>query len=130
MNFFVHCPEYQIFNSKKLSANINDTSYTIGLGDVIYQGTPDISWNAICFISETKQIWTHGTLYSCTTDIIIEEDSSMEIDGVVVGEDSGFLRYTAQSLTEAQKEQARKNIDVPQISEMLSKFDDLNWEHY
>ena len=130
MSFFVHCPTYQKFISKKISANIQDTSYTIGVEGEIYQGTPDVSWNSICFITDTKQIWTHGTLYSCTTDLIIEEDSSIEIDGVIVGDDGGFLKYTEQTLTESQKAQARRNIDAPQVSEMLSKFDELNWEEY
>lgn len=78
---FKHCSDIQTFNTKKISANINDTEYTVGIGGEVIQGTPDVLWTSIVFIDSPRQIWTHGVLYSCATDIILEDDDKVEIEG-------------------------------------------------
>ena len=61
----LHFNEYQNFNSKKLSANSDNTQYTLGISDQIYNGEDlDIKYQSIVFIKDTKQIWTHGQLYN------------------------------------------------------------------
>lgn len=59
----IHCKTYSIFNSKKLSAQVENTSYTVGVGGSKNTGTPEINYQDIVFIKDTRQIWTHGCLY-------------------------------------------------------------------
>lgn len=49
----------------KLSANEENTQYTIGLTEEIFEGDPDIKYQSICYIKDTRQIYTHGQLYNC-----------------------------------------------------------------
>lgn len=81
---------------------------------------------AIVFIENTKEIWNHGTYFDGkSVDISdIEEsvnnilnnkgaiqavDTSEELDDV---ETNTYVKYVAQTLTDAQKQQVRKNIGV------------------
>lgn len=59
----IHFKNYSDFNSKKLSANEANTQYTQGVGGTIQNGSPDILYQSICWIKDTKQQWTHGQLY-------------------------------------------------------------------
>lgn len=59
----IHFKNYSDFNSKKLSANEANTKYTQGVGGAIQDGSPDILYQSICWIKDTKQQWTHGQLY-------------------------------------------------------------------
>ena len=59
----IHFKNYSDFNSKKLSANEANTQYTVGVGGAIQNGSPDILYQSICWIKDTKQQWTHGQLY-------------------------------------------------------------------
>lgn len=56
------------FITKKLSANVNDTQYYTynadGTTTTVTTGAPDIKYSSIVFIKDTKEIWTHGQLYS------------------------------------------------------------------
>lgn len=64
MKLFYHYKEFSTFNQKKLSANAENTKYTVGVNGNIVNGTgSEIKYQAIVFIQDTKQIWTHGTLY-------------------------------------------------------------------
>lgn len=60
----IHFKNYSDFNSKKLSANEANTQYTQGVGGAIQNGSPDILYQSICWIKDTKQQWTHGQLYN------------------------------------------------------------------
>lgn len=63
-NKYYHFETKANFNSQKLSANSDNTLYTVGADtDICIAGTPDISYDSICYIKETAQIWTHGKLY-------------------------------------------------------------------
>lgn len=58
------------------------------------------------FIKDTKEIYTHGEFYNASNSITTEE-----WDGIVDNiEALPFVKYETQSLTEAQKAQARENI--------------------
>lgn len=60
----IHFNTFENFNSKKLSANTENTQYTIGINGSIQTGSPDILYQSIVYIKDTKQQWTHGQLYS------------------------------------------------------------------
>ena len=46
--------------SNVLSANKENKTYTIGVGGPIQSGDPDILYQSIVYIKDTKQQWTHG----------------------------------------------------------------------
>lgn len=64
----IHFKKFSDFNSKKLSANEENTKYTVGVGGSVTTGAPDILYQSICWIKDTKQQWTHGELYDCDMD--------------------------------------------------------------
>ena len=59
----IHFKNFSDFNSKKLSANENNTQYTVGINGAVTNGSPDILYQSICYIKDTKQQWIHGQLY-------------------------------------------------------------------
>lgn len=61
---FIHFKKFSDFNSRKLSANEANTQYTVGVGGEIQNGSPDVLYQSIVWIKDTKQQWTHGQLYS------------------------------------------------------------------
>ena len=63
----IHFNTFENFNSKKLSANIENTKYTLGVNGEIQKGSPDILYQSIVYIKDTKQQWTHGQLYDGST---------------------------------------------------------------
>ena len=64
----IHFKNFSDFNSKKLSANENNTQYTLGITGTVTNGSPDILYQSICYIKDTKQQWTHGQLYECSSN--------------------------------------------------------------
>ena len=62
----IHFENFSNYNSKKLSANKENTAYTIGVDGTVTTGTPEILYQSICWIKDTKQQWTHGQLYDCS----------------------------------------------------------------
>lgn len=86
----IHFNTFENFNSKKLSANIENTLYTLGVDGEIQSGSPDILYQSIVYIKDTKQQWTHGQLYSCKIPEInqiegLEEALSTKQDKLVSG---------------------------------------------
>lgn len=63
---FVHFLHYETFLGKKLSADIDNTTYTLGVGGEILEGEPDISYQSIVYIKDKKLIFTHGQLYDAS----------------------------------------------------------------
>lgn len=55
------------FNTMKLSANAENTAYTVGVpttdSDTVTEGEPEIYWQQQAYIENTSQIWTHGHLF-------------------------------------------------------------------
>jgi hypothetical protein len=89
----IHFKNFSDFNSKKLSANENNTQYTLGVDGTVTNGNPDILYQSICYIKDTKQQWTHGQLYDGS-----KSDTSLnETDPV-------FSASPAASITEANKQ--------------------------
>jgi hypothetical protein len=56
----IHFENFSNFNSKKLSANKENTAYTVGVDGTVTTGDPEILYQSICWIKDTKQQWTHG----------------------------------------------------------------------
>ena len=70
----IHFKNFSDFNSKKLSANENNTQYTLGIDGAVTDGSPDILYQSICWIKDTKQQWTHGQLYDGSkSDTLLNE---------------------------------------------------------
>ena len=90
----IHFKNFFDFNSKKLSANETNTQYTLGIDGAVTNGSPDILYQSICYIKDTKQQWTHGQLY----------DGSNETDPI-------FLASPAASITEAKKTEWDNKMD-------------------
>lgn len=65
---FINTSNISKLSNKKISNNENNSSYTIGLSDNVYQGKPDIFYTDIIYIQDTQQIWTHGVLYNCMSN--------------------------------------------------------------
>ena len=69
----IHFNTFENFNSKKLSANAENTQYTLGINEEIQTGSPDILYQSIVYIKDTKQQWTHGTLYKTVNWSVLED---------------------------------------------------------
>ena len=63
---FIHFARFETFLSKKLSADKDNTTYTIGIGGEVLEGEPDISYHSIVYIKDEKYIFTHGQLYDAS----------------------------------------------------------------
>lgn len=107
----IHFNTFENFNSKKLSANVENTQYTLGVDGEVQTGSPDILYQSICWIKDTKQQWTHGQLYDggSTEANVQAVDTSETLDDV---SGNTYVKYVAQTLTEEQKAQVRENIGV------------------
>lgn len=107
----IHFKNFSDFNSKKLSANENNTQYTLGIDGAVTNGSPDILYQSICYIKDTKQQWTHGQLYDGTNlneaGFLAGEETSDQLDDV---ETNTYVKYVPQTLTDEQKAQTRINI--------------------
>lgn len=63
----IHFQTFDNFNQMKLSINDDNTQYTVGINGAVTSGTDvDVPYQAIAFIKDTEQIWTHGKLYNNT----------------------------------------------------------------
>ena len=61
----IHFKKKEDFNQKKLSTNEANTQYRLGVNGTTTSGTPDIKYQSIVFIKDTKEIWTHDQIYPC-----------------------------------------------------------------
>lgn len=92
----IHFKNFSDFNSKKLSANENNTQYTLGINGAVTNGSPDILYQSICWIKDTKQQWTHGQLYDCTGG------SSVDLSEYLTANEIAEIYATTESLNEKQ----------------------------
>ena len=88
--------------------------------------------HSIVFIKDSKEIYTHGTIYGSEVDIsnkmdIVDnlvrvEDVDGELDDVP---EDVCVKYVSQSLTEEQKEQVRENLGIPSMEYVMSLYQEL-----
>lgn len=60
----IHFNKKTTFNSQKLSANDANTQYQVGGTGSVQTGAPDINYQSIVYIKDSKEIWTHGQFYA------------------------------------------------------------------
>lgn len=60
----IHFNKKATFNSQKLSANDSNTQYQVGGTGTVQTGAPDINYQSIAYIKDSKEIWTHGQFYA------------------------------------------------------------------
>lgn len=62
-----HISTLATFNQTKFSADSTDSSYFLGSDQTqIFQGTPDVKYNDLCYIKCSNLQYTHGHLYGST----------------------------------------------------------------
>ena len=59
----IHFNTKSEFNAKKISANPENTQYQLGGTGAVQSGEPDVMYQAIVYIKDTMEQWTHGKLY-------------------------------------------------------------------
>ena len=64
---FIHFDAKSELNSMKLSANESNTSYQLGGSGTVTSGAPDILYNSIVYVKDTREYWTHGKFYKSPT---------------------------------------------------------------
>lgn len=83
----IHFNNFSNFNSKKLSANIENTKYTIGIDGSVQEGNPEILYQSIVYIKDTQQQWTHGQLYESNINVdyiinnFVDKSTNQSISG-------------------------------------------------
>lgn len=78
----IHFKKFSDFNLQKLSANEGNTAYTVGPSGSVVTGEPNILYSSICWIKDTKQMWTHATLYNCADVDLSDYPTESEIAAV------------------------------------------------
>lgn len=65
----IHFNKKTTFNSQKLSANASNTQYQVGGTGTVQTGAPDINYQSIVYIKDSKEIWTHGQFYGSAASV-------------------------------------------------------------
>lgn len=65
----IHFNKKSTFNSQKLSANDANTQYQVGGTGTVQTGAPDINYQSIVYIKDSKEIWTHGQFYGSAASV-------------------------------------------------------------
>lgn len=65
----IHFNKKTTFNSRKLSANASNTQYQVGGTGTVQTGAPDINYQSIVYIKDSKEIWTHGQFYGSAASV-------------------------------------------------------------
>lgn len=65
----IHFNKKTTFNSQKLSANASNTQYQVGGTGAVQIGAPDINYQSIVYIKDSKEIWTHGQFYGSAASV-------------------------------------------------------------
>lgn len=68
----IHFKKWSDFSSKKLSANEQNTQYTLGVDGALTTGAPDILYQSVCWIKDVRKMWTHGTVYDCSGGVNVD----------------------------------------------------------
>lgn len=92
----IHFNKKATFNSQKLSANDSNTQYQVGGTGTVQTGAPDINYQSIVYIKDSKEIWTHGQFYATTPNIptSLPTPYSLTFTGAVTGTWNGSAAKT------------------------------------
>lgn len=92
----IHFNKKTTFNSQKLSANASNTQYQVGGTGTVQTGAPDINYQSIVYIKDSKEIWTHGQFYATTPNIptSLPTPYSLTFTGAVTGTWNGSAAKT------------------------------------
>ena len=114
----IHFKTFDNFNQMKLSANDDNTQYTVGINGSVTSGTDvDVPYQAIAFIKDTEQIWTHGKLYN-NTQII-------DLGTMTLGEDSYTITESGNTIYNNLKKQ-QGNIIFKYLDETGTRYCPVN----
>jgi hypothetical protein len=111
----IHFKNFSDFNSKKLSANENNTTYTIGTNPEVVPGEPDILYHSICWIKDEKKMWTHGQLYDCSGS-----------SGTTIETDPVFSASPAASITDEKMAEWDNKVDAEDINNLKPLVTDFS----
>lgn len=90
----IHFKKFSDFNLKKLSANEQNTQYTLGVDGAVTNGAPEVLYQSICWIKDEQKMWTHGTLYSC------DEKQFKTVNGESILGEGNITNYTPINYSE------------------------------
>lgn len=95
----IHFKNFEKFNSLKLSANEENTKYTLGINGEVQDGSPDILYQSVVWIKDTQKQWTHGQLYNCSP-LLDSGDGSKFLadDGSYKTVESKFIKFSSNKL--------------------------------
>lgn len=111
----IHFKNFSDFNSKKLSANENNATYTIGTNPEVVPGEPDILYHSICWIKDEKKMWTHGQLYDCSGS-----------SGTTIETDPVFSASPAASITDEKMAEWDNKVDAEDINNLKPLVTDFS----
>lgn len=80
----IHFKTFENFNSQKLSANEENTKYTLGVDGEVLNGTPDILYQSVVWIKDVQKQWTHGQLYNSINWSEIDENTALTSNSELV----------------------------------------------
>lgn len=71
----------------KFSADAFDKTYTVGTGELVTYGTPEVAYKLIAFMPEPKLIWTHGEFYAMPQDLsnLITSEQLLPVETAAYG---------------------------------------------
>ena len=106
----INFAKFEVFNSKKISANAANTAYTLGINGDLMIGEPDIMWQTICFIKDIQKIWTGGQIYGGEIgDFVTKEEGK----GLSTNDFTNELKSKLNSLN---------NYDDTEIRELITSL--------
>lgn len=99
---FIHFNSKVDLNDKKLASDYTNTSYQLGGKGDIVEGDPDISYQSIVYIKDTRESWTHGQFYSGSGFKIIDvsEISESKFNEIADAQKLGMDVYLQYSTSE------------------------------
>lgn len=110
----IHFNSFSNFNSKGLSANATNTSWTKGVDGPTFDDSMasvegyvplEVKYHSIAFIKDTQQIWTHGQLYDCSNEVNfgigdgLDLDETGEVDLIKVISKDGSIYIDSEGLS-------------------------------
>ena len=94
-NRFVSIGSYEEFKTKKIAANKENTTYTMGDTGSPITGEPDISYQSIIFIRDVQKIYTHSEMFGGGD---VDAMTEAEIDAIFTDESDGDITSEVQAL--------------------------------